>query len=340
MMVQVPATTEASTITASSSMIQVNAKTEASSMNTRSLIPPSTVVSTASTSLSSPPTSTAVQAPTSSFNLGPTPGWIYTSTGRTITGSLIAIGAILITLSLCLIFRKYLRTWGLQLAIRLRLMKEWEGDEWTEGGQKDSCETDPGERSSLNGAQTNSRRSLHPQLLHVMTKTGQAHDCHAKLDSGADDNFISLSQLKRLGYDQKDLEPCDHVWNAFGDPNLKSVGSLELTWTTQNRTHPREPVTFYVLDAKFNELVLGQKFSFKEGLLVYNRTAWTVERNGKMSKGERDRLRREKEEEAAQSLARRNIQWIWEASTALYFYIDEQGRKIYQDQGGRSTANN
>jgi hypothetical protein len=244
-------------------------------------------------------------------------------------------------------FKKYLRTWGLRLAIKLHLRKEPEGEKWVSSDQKDTDETGLLERSDasqnaspLKGTHTNARRSLHPQLLHVATKNGQTCDCHAKLDSGADDNFISLTQLKKLGYDDKDLEPCDHVWNAFGDSNLKSLGSLELTWTTQNRTQPRQPVKFYVLDASFDSLVLGQKFSFKEGLLVYNRTAWAAERNKKMSKGERDRLRREKEEEAARSLARRNIQWVYEESTGLYYYIDVEGRKVYQGRGGIPTGSN
>jgi hypothetical protein len=37
---------------------------------------------------------------------------------------------------------------------------------------------------------------------------------------------------------------------------------------------------------------------------MYNRTAWAPERNKKMSKEERDRLRLETEEEAARSLGR------------------------------------
>jgi hypothetical protein len=215
-----------------------------------------------------------------------------------------------------------------------------DGEQGSQSAGRSRDETELVERSDsqgatgLNVARNNARSSLHPQLLHVTTKNRQTSDCHAKLDSGADDNFISITQLRKLGYDKEDLTPSQHTWNAFGNRNLSSLGSLELTWTTDNRTEPRQPVKFYVLDDTFKELVLGHAFSFKEGLLIYDRTAWTLMRNKTMSPEQRDGLRHANKGQAGQNLAGRGVHWECEAATGRYFFIDAAGRTVYQNEGG------
>jgi hypothetical protein len=141
-------------------------------------------------------------------------------------------------------------------------------------------------------------------------KNRQTCDCYAKLDSCAESgNFISVTQLRKLGFDKEDLTPSQHIWRALGDSNLPTLGSIELTWTTNAQKELERPVKFYVLEDTFTELILGKDFSFKKRLLTYHLAAWAVTRDKKVTAEERENRKRENERQAQQNLARRGIVW-------------------------------
>jgi hypothetical protein len=258
---------------------------------------------------------------------------------------LFSTGGIILYLNKYILFRPLISTLCQKARkVYIDLIINWSGRrDGKEGGQsagRSRDETELVERSndsqgvsSLNVVRNHARSSLHPQLVHVTTKNGQTRDCHAKLDSGAY-NFISITQLRKPGYDKEDLTPSHYTWNAFGNRNLSSLGSLELTWTTDNRAELRQPVKFYVLDDTFKELVLGHAFSLKEGSLIYDWTAWTLMGNKAMSPEQRKVLRHANKDQAGQNLAGRGVYWECEAATGRYFFIDAAGRKVYQNQGG------
>jgi hypothetical protein len=180
------------------------------------------------------------------------------------------------------------------------------------------------------------RNSLHIQLVHVTTKNGQTYDCYAKLDTGLEGgNFISIIQLRKLGFDKEDLKPSQHTWNALGKHDLPTLGSIMLTWNTNNKTEP-ETVKFYVIDNTFTELLLGKDFAFDKGLIKYYPKAWPVVRNRQMTPQERDALKESNAAQAQQNIAGRR-QWLVDAN-GRYYYQDESGRIIYQNQGSEPSG--
>jgi hypothetical protein len=192
--------------------------------------------------------------------------------------------------------------------------------------------------STLNPVHDDGRSSLHPHLLHVTTKNGHPCDCYAKPDTGLEGgNFISIAQLRELRFDKEDLKPSTHTWNALGDPELPTFGSIKLTWTTNFRTEPERPVKFYVVNGEFTELILGKDFLFDKGLITYNPKAWLGAQNRTMTEQEREALRRSNAGHAQQNIAGRNIPWQQEPS-GRWFYFNSAGVKVYQDQGESSSG--
>jgi hypothetical protein len=329
---------------------------------------PSMVTSFSSTSLlvnpTTFPTISSIQAITSSSAPPSASSWISTKAGKAEIGVAVSLGLISIlgfVIFLWKIRENFTNGSRDQRAMEGTTMRESKepvkketteledlalsgrGKEGEQGGESAGRSKDEREpvvrreesqgRSSLNAVGDDARSSLHTQLVHVTTKNGQTCDCYAKLDTGTEGgNFISIIQLGKLGFDKDDLKPSKHTWNALGKHNLPTFGSIKLTWTTNNRTEPEIPVTFYVIDDTFTELVLGKDFAFDKGLIKYYPSAWLGVRNDRpMTNREREELRLRNLAQAQQNVAGRR-QWLVDA-TGRYYYRDAWGRIIYQIQG-------
>jgi hypothetical protein len=105
-----------------------------------------------------------------------------------------------------------------------------------------------------------------------------------RLDSGCDDNWVSLHIIKRAGLEGDiDLVEDGMKYAGFGGQHFTAKGRVEITWFASNGGISRK-TTFLVHDDPPFDLVLGRVFIAEQSVFVFDRAALAL-RHGNFTQG-------------------------------------------------------
>ncbi|KAL6718892.1 hypothetical protein ACLMJK_003127 [Lecanora helva] len=94
-----------------------------------------------------------------------------------------------------------------------------------------------------------------------------------KLDTGCDENWISMELLERVGIGDQ-IQTMDSIpsYVAFGGHELEPIGVIDVTWFATNAAKSRK-TTFLVHNEVPFDMVLGRQWIAEESIFVFNRPA-------------------------------------------------------------------
>lgn len=93
------------------------------------------------------------------------------------------------------------------------------------------------------------------------------------LDSGCDDNWISLDIVNRAEMNSNIVQtPDQKIYIGFGGQNMEARGSIIITWYANNASKTRQ-TTFLVAEHGPFDLLLGKNFIFSENIFMFNQAA-------------------------------------------------------------------
>ena len=93
------------------------------------------------------------------------------------------------------------------------------------------------------------------------------------LDSGCDDNWITLDVVKRAGLESTvTKEAYSRTFVGFGGHGVRPIGKIKITWFANNAPKTRETVYYVAEDGPF-DVLLGSRFIFRESIFTYDAEA-------------------------------------------------------------------
>jgi len=105
-----------------------------------------------------------------------------------------------------------------------------------------------------------------------------------KLDSGCDENWISMEVLTRARLeDQVEAMEDQRIYIAFDGGEFEPMGKVDVTWYAVNAGKSRK-TSFFVHDQVPFDMVLGRVFIKEESIFMFNEPALAL-RQGKFKKG-------------------------------------------------------
>jgi len=110
-------------------------------------------------------------------------------------------------------------------------------------------------------------------IFHGITDGPQWMACRGILDTGCEDNWISLEIIKRAGMVSSTVQNThEDVLTGFGGEIVESKGTITITWYANNASKTRE-TTFLVAEHGPFDLLLGKAFIFSENIFMFNQAA-------------------------------------------------------------------
>lgn len=97
--------------------------------------------------------------------------------------------------------------------------------------------------------------------------------CRGILDTGCEDNWISLEIIERAGMVPSVVQNTfGNILTGFGGGLVESKGSITITWYVNNASKTRQ-TTFLVAKHGPFDLLLGNKSIFSENIFIFNEAA-------------------------------------------------------------------
>lgn len=111
----------------------------------------------------------------------------------------------------------------------------------------------------------------HGNTIQADVTINNKHDTKIKIDTGADADVITLSDLQAMPF-TLDIHPCKEVLLGYGGNKIHHLGYVTLQVTYKDRTITTK---FYVVTTPDNPSVLGCKSSLELGIVSFNQHAIT-----------------------------------------------------------------
>ena len=93
------------------------------------------------------------------------------------------------------------------------------------------------------------------------------------LDSGCDDNWITLDVVKRAGLESlMQKEAYNRTFVGFGGHGVKPIGKIDITWFANNSPKTRRTACYVAKDGPF-DVLLGKHFIFGESIFRFDSEA-------------------------------------------------------------------
>ena len=99
--------------------------------------------------------------------------------------------------------------------------------------------------------------------------TGEYHDLLAKLDTGTDENWVSLAALNLLKLKSRDVASAEFL--TFNHKTFESNQEVTIIWWGFGNTITRETPFRVVANAPF-KVIIGKNYLLKEGIVTINRS--------------------------------------------------------------------
>ena len=93
------------------------------------------------------------------------------------------------------------------------------------------------------------------------------------LDTGCEDNWISLDIIKRGGMVSSMVRgKNENIYTGFGGKNIEPMGTITITWYANKASKTRQTI-FLVEEKGPFDILLGRKFIFSENIFMFNQAA-------------------------------------------------------------------
>lgn len=145
--------------------------------------------------------------------------------------------------------------------------------------------TEPkGSRQQVGQGPTKDPTGFDATISRGITDGPQWMACRGILDTGCEDNWISLEIIKRAGMVSSTVQNThENILTGFGGEIVESKGTITITWYANNASKTRQ-TTFLVAEHGPFDLLLGKTFIFSENVFMFSQAALVL-RAAPISKG-------------------------------------------------------